>query len=409
MTKPYLKSIVRNGGKGRMGLGVELFRLDAVAPEELTAEEREIAEESKAEASESGTAVMRIYEDIGEDFWTGGGVTAKRFSEELDSFGLIKRLNIHINSLGGDVFTAQAIYSIICDLDAKKTSYIDGVAASAATLIACGADKVIARNNTNYMLHFPWAMAIGNADTLRKAAEDLDKVTIPIVSVYKDQVQGKIDEEKIRGLMEDETWLTAEEALEYGLVDEIRGKIKAIAQVSKTQIMCSGRLMDIGKYHYRNVPKYPAVSAKSQSPQSKAKLEATPKLKQEETKKMTKEEIDPQLLATIETDARTAERVRLSALDAMLCPGLEDIITKAKAEGKQPSDIAMECFTKTKGALDKATVANALARDAQPAASIKAGDAPPVRQQQETDPAKDMIIKAFQARKPAMANGNGNR
>jgi ATP-dependent protease ClpP protease subunit len=246
MFKPYLKSIVRNGGKGRMGLGIELFRLDTVDEGELTAEEAEEANESKETAT--GTAIMRIYEEIGEDFWTGGGVTAKKFAEELDDFGEIKRLHIHINSLGGDVFTAQAIHSIIADYKgARKQSFIDGVCASAATLIACGANEVVARTNSTYMVHYPWGMCIGYAETMRKAAEDLDNVTIPIINVYKGQVGDKIDEEKIRELMADETWMDAEKALEYGFVDRIKGKIKAIAKVNKSQILCCGRLLDVGQ------------------------------------------------------------------------------------------------------------------------------------------------------------------
>lgn len=380
-----------------MGLGIELFRLDAVAEDELTAEEAEIADESKDEAI--GTAIMRIYEDIGEDWWTGGGVTAKRFAEELDSFGDIKRLNIHINSLGGDVFTAQAIYSILCDHESKKTSYIDGVAASAATLIACGADECIARNNTNYMVHHPWAMAVGNADTMRKAAEDLDAVTVPIVSVYKDKVQGKIDEEKIRGLMEDETWLTAEQALEYGFVDKIRGKIKAIAKVNKTQILCSGRLMDIGKYHYRNVPKFPTIKLE-------AKPEAKPKPKEKDTKIMTREEIEPQLLATIENEARTAERTRLAALDALNGPGLGEIIAKAKTDGKQPKDIAMECLTVTKEQLASANAVSALAKDAKSANGVRAGDAPmPKPEDDRVAKNSSLILNAFKAQHPKQPAG----
>jgi hypothetical protein len=117
MTKPYLKSIVRNGGKGRLGLGVELFRLDSISEDELTVEEAEVANESKEQATT--TALMRIYENIGEDFWTGGGVTAKRFADELAGFGGIKRLNIHINSLGGDV-SRRRLSTIISDTAARR-------------------------------------------------------------------------------------------------------------------------------------------------------------------------------------------------------------------------------------------------------------------------------------------------
>ena len=90
---------------------------DATATEDLTDAELEVAEEIKEEAA--STAIMRIYEDIGEDPWSGGGITVKKFAEELDAFGDIRRLNLHINSLGGDVFTGHAIYNIIVDHGAK--------------------------------------------------------------------------------------------------------------------------------------------------------------------------------------------------------------------------------------------------------------------------------------------------
>lgn len=415
--KPYLKTVVKGPGRARAGLGVELFRLDAVAEDELTAEETDAAEEGGADAA--NTAVMRIYEDIGEDFWSGGGMTAKKFADELDSLGDVKRLNIHINSLGGDVFAAQAIHSIICGHASKKTAYIDGVCASAATLVACGADEVIARHNTNYMLHYPWAMAVGNADTMRKAAADLDAVTIPIVSVYREQVKGKIDEEKIRGLMEDETWLTADEAFEYGFVDKVRGKIKAIARVGSGQIMCSGRLMDTSRYRYRNVPKYPLI--KRPAPENGDELEpqadaqTRPQPNKEKKHMNTREEIAPELLATIEGEARAAERTRLAALDAMNGPGLGDIIAKAKADGKQPNDIALECLTVTKQQLGASQATSALARDAAAARGLPAGDAPPPRdaEKPEAKGAK-LVVSAFKSQKPrglanaASANGRRN-
>ena len=91
---------------------------------------------------------------------------------------------------------------------------------------------------------------------------------------------------------------------------------------------------------------------------------------------MTLEEITPELLATIEDGARAAERTRLAALDAMNGPGLEEIIARAKAEGKQPGDIALECLAVTKEQLSASQATSALARDAAAARAVPAGDAP---------------------------------
>jgi ATP-dependent Clp protease, protease subunit len=372
MTKTNLKTTVRNRATEK-GIGIELFRCDAVAPEELTTEEK--IEAAMGDDEVASTAIMRIYEDIGEGFFGEGGMTVKKFSDELNGLNGVKRLNVHINSLGGDTFTAQAIYSILSDFEAKKTAYIDGVAASAATIIACAADEVIARENTNYMIHQPWMVAIGNADTMRKAAEDLDAVTEPVVNVYKAKVNGKIDDDRIMKLMEDETWMTAEKALEYGFVDKVRGKIRAISRAGKNQILCSGRLLDVAKYGYRNVPNYPEIKLKKKSPaveeETVAKLKGKPL--------MTKEDIDAALLAQIESKAKIEERVRLCALDAMNPrndPALTVIINKAKDDGKQPGEIALECFEIAQKQLAASATINALARDASAAGGVTAGDAP---------------------------------
>jgi ATP-dependent protease ClpP protease subunit len=402
MQKVYLRAFVRNdrNGPDREGMAVELFRLDAAEEAgNLTEAEAESVEEV-SETEKSSTAIMRIYEEIGEDWFTGEGITAKKFSDELAGLGEgIKRLNIHINCLGGDVFAAQTIHNIIEDYPAKKTSYIDGICASAATLIASAADEVIARHNTNYMIHLPLGMTFGNAAEHRKTADTLDALTSPIVSVYKEQVKGKIDEEKILALMTDETWMTADKAFEYGFVDEVRGKIKAIARVSSTQILCSGRLMNLKKYPYQNAPKFPY--AKQKSPENK--------LPKKEEKPMTSAQLreeHPQVFADVQREAREAERARLSALDSMLTPennaALQPLIMAAKADGRGPEQIAMECFNLTKAELGKVTQLNALKKDAGAVAGVKAGDAPLVPPPPEVKTGKGaaLFANAMKAQKP---------
>jgi ATP-dependent Clp protease, protease subunit len=413
MHKAYLRAIVRNSGKGRQGLGVQLFRLDAAEAAETDLTELEQEELSEAD-DPSSTAIMRIYEDIGEDFWTGEGITAKKFAEELDSLGDIKRLNIHINSLGGDAFTAQAIYSIIADHPAKTTSYIDGVAASAATITACGADEVVARHNTSYMIHYPWAVAVGNAEVMRDAAQRLDELTVPIVSVYKEKVRGKISEDDIKELMAKETWMSADEALEKGFVDKVRGRIRAIAKVSATQILCNGQTMNLAKYQYQNAPKFKFQEMPEPGVKPSARLQVSePKLK---GKPMTLEELTkehPELLQTVQNNAAQAERTRLAALDAMLAPGVESIIAKAKAENKQPSDIAQECYAVAQRSLVEMANLTKLAKDAQAAALVPAGDAP-VTKPEDKNAKGIKLLTAAQAKLPSQkrfqqAVGNGSR
>jgi ATP-dependent Clp protease protease subunit len=396
MIKAYMRSIVRLAGKGRQGVGVELFRLDAAETEEieLTDSEEEIASEST-----NSTAIMRVYENIGEDFWTGEGITAKKFANELDGLGSIKRLNIHINCLGGDCHTAQAIHSIISDYSCgKKTSYIDGVCASAATLIASAADQVIARHNTNYMVHYPWAICVGNAEAMSKAAEDLEKLTIPIVSVYKNQVKGKIDEEKIRELMANETWLTADEALEYGFVDKVRGKIKAIAKASSTQIFCSGQLMNFAKYKYSNFPNYPFEEIEQPKKENRMAHNVSDSGHQNVSTLIDPLQINLEYLSTNHANLVASiidgERKRINDLDAMDGPGLEDLITAAKVDGRTPNQIAMECLALTRKQLEGTNQLGALNRDSANLSRVPAGDAPTNKPQSKKEKGIALLTKA---------------
>jgi ATP-dependent Clp protease, protease subunit len=365
--KSYLKTIVRDGGKGRFGIGLELFRLSA-AESELTAEEEEVLEE---EEDKNSVAILRVYEEIGENFWDGSGMSVKKFAEALDELSGISKLNIHINSLGGDTHTAQAIYNLIGDFEAESTSYIDGVAASAATVVASGANKVVMRHNANYMIHNPWTITMGNATAMRKAAEDLDKVTEPIVNVYKEQTGNKISRAKITELMNEETWLTADEALQYGFVDEVRGKTNAIARVDASHIVSCGRIFNIARYQYKHVPEYPTIK----SPVNKKE---EPKAKPPKGK-MTLEElqqVDPDLVASMYADAGKRERERLTALNTMMAPGCEGIVQKAIESGASPASIALECFNIVKEGNESQARVNQLKRDAAPAGGVPAGDAP---------------------------------
>jgi hypothetical protein len=294
------------------------------------------------------------------------------------------------------------------------------VAASAATIIACAADEVVARHNTNYMIHYPWGITVGNAEVMRKAAEDLDQLTIPIVSVYKEQVKGKIQEDTIRQLMADETWMTADEALENGFVDKVRGKIRAIARVSGTQIFCSGQKMNFAKYQYKNVPDYPLVKPKFQ-PKAVARIDVKKPEKKDEPIVMTIEELreqHPELLASLQVKAAQDERIRLAALDAMIVPGVEAIVAKAKTDGKQPADIIAECYAVAQTSLVQAGNVQRLANDAKPAGQVPAGDAPLVKMDDKRTKGIKLLTEAqtnlrsrnkrFQMAIAANGSGKGN-
>jgi ATP-dependent Clp endopeptidase proteolytic subunit ClpP len=179
-----------------------------------------------------------IYDEIG--YW---GIGAKDFILELNAIKS-KQISMHINSPGGEVFDGNAIYNAIKNHPASVTTYIDGIAASIASVIALAGDKVIMAENAIYMMHNPFGLVIGNADEMRKMADVLDKICDSMLGAYVSK-SGKTQDE-IRSLLDAETWMNADEAKEAGFVDEISGKMDMAACVKYSPIM-----MKLG---FKNIP-----------------------------------------------------------------------------------------------------------------------------------------------------------
>ena len=172
--------------------------------------------------AESETAELMLYGEISDVSWYGDEVTPKQFHEDLVSCEG-KDLAVRINSPGGDVFAAQAIYTQLKAYTGKVTMHIDGMCASAATIIACAGDTVIMPSNTIYMIHNPKSAMLGyfDAPQLDKIAASLGAVKQTIVNVYMARVQGALSEVQLKHKMDSEEWMTAETAKSYGFVDEI--------------------------------------------------------------------------------------------------------------------------------------------------------------------------------------------
>lgn len=197
----------------------------------------------------SKKAEILIYEQIGAGFWSEG-IGAKQFAKDLKDLGDIEELDIRINSPGGSVFEGLSIYNLLVQHKAEKTVYIDGLAASIASVIAM-AGRVVMPENATMMIHDPWSMAVGTAEQMRKEADVLDKIKVGLISAYRDKT-GKTDDE-ISALMAEETWMNAEEALEMGFCDEVTKAQKAAAMA-----------FDLSPY--KNVPT--AVAAKAAADRS---------------------------------------------------------------------------------------------------------------------------------------------
>ena len=126
---------------------------------------------------------------------------------------------MYVNSGGGDVFGGLAIYSILARYPGEKIAHIDGIAASIAGIIPFACDKVVAPKYAQLMLHKPWTSTWGNANDLKKAIEALNACEQSIINVYKEHAINGTTEDKIKSMIDRETWLTAEQAAEYFAIE----------------------------------------------------------------------------------------------------------------------------------------------------------------------------------------------
>jgi len=167
-------------------------------------------------------AEVYIFDEIG-----SYGITAQDFISEMKEYKDTP-VNLRINCLGGDVFDGMAMYNIIKKREAKTTSYIEGIAASMGSVIALAADEVIMAENSLFMIHNAWGGAMGEAEDMRKTASVLEKISGEIANIYKRKTRLSLD--RIQDMMDEETWLNAEEAYELGFVDTISDSIKVAAK-----------------------------------------------------------------------------------------------------------------------------------------------------------------------------------
>lgn len=167
-------------------------------------------------------AEVYIFDEIG-----AYGITAQDFIAEMKEYKDTP-VNLRINCIGGDVFDGMAMYNIIKKREAKTTAYIEGIAASMGSVIALAADQVVMAENSLFMIHNAWGGAMGEAEDMRKTASVLEKISGEIASIYKRKTALSLD--RITDMMDEETWLNAEEAYELGFVDTISDSIKVAAK-----------------------------------------------------------------------------------------------------------------------------------------------------------------------------------
>ncbi|MCF8947610.1 Clp protease ClpP [Clostridioides difficile] len=179
-------------------------------------------------------AELYFYGDIVSS-WLGAWDDTDQYPESIKKFldnvkG--KDLDIYINSGGGSVFAGMAIYNMLKRHKGFKTVYIDGLAASIASVIALAGDKVIIPSNAYFMIHKPWCNVYGNSNELREQAEILDKIEEGIINVYSENLSLDVNIEDIKNMLNNETWLTGEEAIKYFNM-EISDNVNAVACLSE--------------------------------------------------------------------------------------------------------------------------------------------------------------------------------
>lgn len=170
-----------------------------------------------------------LYDDIG-----GYGIDSASFVNELNAIDS-SEINVRINSVGGEVFQGFAIYQALREHKADVNVFVDGIAASIASVIAMAGDKVTMARNAQMMIHDGHVAVQGNAADLSKMVELLDRASNNIASVYAERCGGSVED--WRGAMKAETWYTAEEAVAAGLADEIvAGEKRTARNVSDLRI-----------------------------------------------------------------------------------------------------------------------------------------------------------------------------
>lgn len=269
--------------------------------------------------------------------WWEDRVTPGKFNEELAALGDVSEIIVRINSGGGDVFAANAIFTRLKDCSAKITVKIDGWAASAATIIAMAGDTIKIAKNGVFMIHDP-AMTVWDtftAEDFEKMAEELKVIKQSIVNTYA--MKSGRDAQDIEQLMSVETWWTGEDAVSNGFCDEIMFDDVSTAVENSSHVVVNSVSLDVSSY--KTLPRSLFNSPKN--PGCFTNTSAAKTQKKEEQNMATNESITtvealtaeyPDLVAKIVSNAKEEERERIKDIKETALNGFEDIVEDAMFE-----------------------------------------------------------------------------
>lgn len=235
------------------------------------------------------TAYLFIYGEIVQeksvDYWTGEesqtDVGLMDFKKELDDIGNVQKINLYINSPGGDVFTASTMISMLQrkkDAGTHIDAYVDGLSASAASFLMMVADNLYLYKNSTVMVHKPMSWAVGNAIDMQKTIDALNKIEENVMlPMYMNK--SKVSEDEIRSLINDETWLSASDMDKYFNVTILNEEKVAVANIHSNLFK-----------NYHNVPDFIKKSLKNEEKEQK-KEKNSPKIDEKTLENDKKESI----------------------------------------------------------------------------------------------------------------------
>ena len=302
-----------------------------------------------AGASEDSEATLYIYGDICAYDWgdwnSPDDVVPNKFKDELGNLGDVSTIHVRINSGGGSVFGAYAIMNLLKSHKAKVISHIDGIAASAATLVAMAGDRIIASVGSIVMVHLPSTFVWGNVNDLQKAIDILKTITESMVDVY--HAKTGIEKDTLRELLGKDEWMTGTQAFEKKFVDEVADfEVQAYLSEDKTTAFFNNVSVPMEKLRNREmlaamlpVNNKPQFKPKTGQPQEEGFVMnlADLKAKHPETyaaavKEGAAQGVPAEAVNQAREEGIKAERERIKAIEECAPHGMEELTAKAKFE-----------------------------------------------------------------------------
>lgn len=300
--------------------------------------------------TEGNTAELILYGDISQTSWWDDEITPAEFSKELSELGAVDEITVRINSNGGDVFAAAAIYTRLKDHEAKIIVKIDGWAASAATIIAMAGDEILIPENGIIMVHDPMLGLVGyyNETELAEMIKELKVVKASIVNAY--EAKTGLNKEELAEIMQESSWLLGQEAVDKGFADSIMfGEVADIKNQDK-KIIVNG--LEINPDRHGGIPTRVLNRCQPSGGDLNINKNQNSKGDKEDMEIKTVEELKnayPELVKNVEQDARKAERSRIQEIENIAPTGFDEIINKAKfEEPKAAGEVAVMILNEQK-------------------------------------------------------------